>query len=70
MRTLKRVDNEFDLKQAELVGSVGCLCREVKYLVTQSVTHRPEALDIQDPNLLSLNLYLTRFPVLYKHITI
>lgn len=32
---LEKGRNEFDLKQAELEGSVGCLCREVKYLVTQ-----------------------------------
>lgn len=31
-----RVDKEFDLKQANLEGSVECAGREVKYLATQS----------------------------------
>lgn len=31
-----RMDNEFDLKQANLEGSVECPGREVKYLATQS----------------------------------
>lgn len=66
---MKRGDDEFDLKQAELEGLWGVYVEKSGTLLL-SVTHRPGALDIQDPSLLNLNLYLARFPVLYKHVTI
>lgn len=65
------MDNEFDLKQANLEVSVECPGREVKYLATQSCepqtgngsitsgacqSRRPSG---PTPNLLIPNLYLT-----------